>query len=107
MKWIFPISVVWFFFVFSVVPTYESQINYFVSISSILFLVQNVAFSWVASLFFAIKFSQNGTNAEKIIGVFLGLILNVWGQYHFSSVPPPFDFRMGVHVPLPFEWLSL
>ena len=83
MKWVLPASLIWVLVTATFIRSDESQLNYFVSISSFFFLMLNVFYSWIASLNFAAALSKETNLNNKVLTLFIGLVLNVWGQYYF------------------------
>ena len=83
MRWVFPISILWFLFTAILIPAYKSQVFYFLSISSLFFVVLNVFASWIAGFYLSFKYSDN--SGHKLYNLSLALVLNVWGQYFFCK----------------------
>lgn len=81
MKWLFPASLMWFLITATLVPAYEHQAYYFISVSASLFLVLNCFVSWMSGIYISIQIS--GNMKHKIKNLILAVILNVWSQYFF------------------------
>lgn len=90
MKWVLPISLALFLITAIGVPAYESQVGYIVSMWSFFFLILNVAYSWIASIYYSMVYSMDKTVKSKTLNLLLGVVFNIWGQYHFiMRMPEP------------------
>lgn len=81
MRWLLPISVLWFMVCAILVPTYENQLFYILSIHSIFFLTLNTFTSWISGFYLSALYSKS--RGSLLFNVLLALVFNVWGQYHF------------------------
>ena len=43
----------------------------------------NALFSLAASLYFSVLYSSKFSTYRKSLNILIGLVLNIWGQYHF------------------------
>jgi hypothetical protein len=82
--WLLPISVIIFFIIVAVVPTYESEVNYFISIFSVFFMMMNSISCFIISLLLCKKFSNlEESNLMKALNFFKAILFHVFGGYYF------------------------
>ncbi len=81
MKWVFPTSIFWLIAIAMFIPAYENQSFYFLSISSLFFLILNSIASWIAGFYLSAKYTDE--SGSKPYRLAIALVFNVWGQYFF------------------------
>ncbi len=83
MKWIFPLSVLWFLLTAVAIPAYENRLFYFLSISSVLLVALNSLVSWISGFYLSLEYSNK--SGRTLRNLALALVLNVWGQYTYHK----------------------
>lgn len=81
MRWLLPVSILWFMVCAILMPIYDNQLFYMVSTHSIFFLLLNTLTSWISGFYLSVLYSKS--RGSLLFNFVLALVFNVWGQYHF------------------------